>query len=187
MTSAGIRLFYKTNVPAMEGLKPGVLLEAGFDEVSPNRAKDISSWIYDHAVAKKVDVIDNRAKGVACYDARYTFVEKLQTISTKFRQQQASGESPVAFMRHYYDIYSLLQRPEVQEFVGTEAYKEHKKNRFRGGDNPNIAENQAFILSDHKTRATYAKAYAENTALYFSEKPSFEQIFAKIGEWVSRL
>src|SRR6266540_1838962 len=29
--SAGIRLFYKTSVKAMEGLKPGVLLEAGFD------------------------------------------------------------------------------------------------------------------------------------------------------------
>lgn len=43
MTSAGIRLFYKTTPPAMEGLRPGVLLEAGFDEVSPNSAQDISS------------------------------------------------------------------------------------------------------------------------------------------------
>lgn len=87
MTSAGIRLFYKTTVPAMKGLRPGVLLEAGFDQVSPNTALDISSWLYDRAAARKIEVIDNRARGVICYDTRYTFVEKFQTISTRFRQR----------------------------------------------------------------------------------------------------
>ena len=66
MTSAGIRLTYKTSTEGMEGLRPGVLLEAGFDEVSPNSAKDISSWVYDHAVAKKVSIIDNRMMGTRC-------------------------------------------------------------------------------------------------------------------------
>ena len=187
MTSAGIRLFYKTTTPAMEGLRPGVLLEVGFDEVSPNSAKDISSWVYDYAVAKKVEVIDNRAKGVACYDPRYTFVEKLQTISTKFRRQQQTDESPVDFMRHYYDVYNLLQRSDVQAFIGTTEYLAHKQKRFRGGDNPNIAQNEAFILSDPKTREMYANAYNASTALYFGDKPTFEQILAKIGEWTARL
>ena len=144
--SGGIRLFYETHTPAVEGLKPGVLLEAGFDDVTPNEPKDISSWTYDNA-AGKVSIADNRAKAVSCYDARYTFVEKLQTISTKFRVQQEKEEFPVNFMRHYYDVYSLLQQPDVQAFVGTEAYRAHKAKRFRQGDNPNIAENQAFLLS----------------------------------------
>ena len=47
LRSAGIRLSYKTHVPAMKGLKEGVLLELGFDDVAPNEAKDISSWLYD--------------------------------------------------------------------------------------------------------------------------------------------
>jgi hypothetical protein len=64
---------------------------------------------------RKVDIIDTRAKGVACYDPRYTFVEKLQTISTKFRRQQEKGTSPVDFMRHYYDVYELLERPEISD------------------------------------------------------------------------
>jgi Nucleotidyl transferase AbiEii toxin, Type IV TA system len=110
--SAGIRLFYKPASKAMAGLRAGVLLEVGFDDVTPNATKDISSWLYDYA-AGKVPIIDNRAKGVACYDPGYTFVEKLQTVSTKFRQQQSSKEFPLNFMRHYYDIYSLLRRPEV--------------------------------------------------------------------------
>ena len=182
----GIRLFYKTAAKTMDGLKPGVLLEVGFDDVTPNTAKNISSWLYDYA-AGKVPTIDNRAKGVACYDPGYTFVEKLQTVSTKFRLQQASKEFPINFMRHYYDIYSLLRHPDVQAFIGTEAYRAHKAKRFRQGDNPNIAENEAFILSDPATRESYAKAYAESTALYYGAKPTFEEILAEIGDWAERL
>jgi hypothetical protein len=184
--SGGIRLFYKSFNKPITGLKDGILLEAGFDDVTPNIATDISSWAYDDAVGK-VDIIDNRAKAVACYDPGYTLVEKLQTISTKFRRQQETGEFPANFMRHYYDIYSLLKRPEVQAFIGTDAYKRHKANRFPNADNPSIAENQAFILGDPTTRATYEGAYAQTSALYYKTKPTFEQILEAIGRWATRL
>src|ERR1700692_2673977 len=49
LMSAGIRLFYKTHTKALDGLKPGVLLELGFDDVTPNSKKHISSWLYDYA------------------------------------------------------------------------------------------------------------------------------------------
>ena len=90
-------------------------------------------------------------------------------------------------MRHYYDVYGLLQRPEVQAFIGTDAYNAHKAKRFRGGDNPNIAQNEAFILSDPKARETYAKAYGDTTALYFGDKPTFDQILKEIGAHIDRL
>jgi len=160
--------------------------EAGFDDVTPNTAKDISSWLYDYA-ADKVDIVDNRAKGVPCYDPGYTFVEKLQTVSTKFRQQRKVGDSPISFMRHYYDVYCLLGRADVQAFIGTSAYNAHKDDRFRGGDNQNIAENGAFTLSDPETRKLYTKAFADSTALYYGKKPTFEEVLARIGEWIDRL
>jgi hypothetical protein len=174
--SAGIRLRYPTKVPALKGVREGVVLEAGFDTVAPNAP-----------VAQGVDIIDNRAKGVPCYDPRYTFVEKLQTISTRFRQQQLSKSSPVDFMRHYYDACNLLRRPDVQAFIGTEAYKAHKQKRFRPGDNPDITRNQAFVLADPATREIYAKAYAESAALYFGKKPTFDEIVEEIGKWADRL
>jgi hypothetical protein len=186
LMSAGIWLFYKTYTKGLAGLRSGVLLELGFDDVTPNAKKDISSWLYDYA-SGKVEVIDNRAKGVACYDPGYTFAEKLQTVSTKFRKQQLKQDSPIDFMRHYYDVHGLLQRPEVQAFIGTDAYKAHKTKRFRSGDNPNIAENQAFILTDPETRKAYAKAFTESSALYYGDTPSFEQILAEIGIWIDRL
>lgn len=184
--SAGIKLTYPTAVEAMAGLRDGVLLEVGFDTVAPNEPKDISSWLYDYA-ADKVEIIDNRAKAVPCYDPRYTFVEKLQTASTKFRHQQADATDPVAFMRHYYDIYELLQCDDVQEFIGTQPYVKHKDDRFPNADNQNIAENQAFILKDAETRAQYADAYERSSALYYEGKPSFEEILAEVGKWIEEL
>jgi hypothetical protein len=184
--SGGIRLFYDPINPLAEGLKDGVLLEAGFDDVSPNEPKDISSWAYDHAV-DKVEITDNRAKLVACYDPRHTFVEKLQTISTKYRRQQAEQEFPVNFMRHYYDVYSLLGRADVQAFIGTEPYKSHKAKRFRRGDTPDITQNQAFILSDPATRQTYTAAFEQTSALYYGSKPTFAQILEKLVEWAARM
>ena len=147
--SAGIRLLYETTTDTWFRVsREGVLLEVGFDDVTPNTPKDISSWAYDYA-ADSVEIIDNRAKRRSRATIHATpSSRKLQTVSTKFRQQQEDDELPIDFMRHYYDVYSLLQRPEVQAFIGTDAYKAHKAKRFRQGDNPNIAANQAFILTD---------------------------------------
>lgn len=185
--SAGIRLRYPTKVPALKGLREGIVLEAGFDTVAPNEPKDISSWVYDHALAQGADIIDNRAKGVPCYDLRYTFVEKLQTISTRFRQQQLKGSSPVEFMRHYYDAYNLLRLPDVQAFIGTEAYKAHKQKRFRRDDNHDIARNPAFILADPATRKLYGEAYETSKTLYFGKKPAFDEILTEFGKRAARL
>ena len=90
-------------------------------------------------------------------------------------------------MRHYYDVYGLLHRPEVQAFIGTEEYKAHKAKRFRSGDNPNIAQNEAFILSDPETRRTYERGYLAGSALYYGGKPTFDQILDEIDNWIDRL
>ena len=177
----GIRLRYASHLPSLAGLKDGILLEVGFDDVTPNTPRTISSWAYDFA-AEKVEIIDNRAVDVACYHSGYTFVEKLQTISTKFRQQQESGDFPVNFMRHYYDVYKLLQEPEVLTFICTDEYALHKKKRFRGGDNPNLAENEAFLLSDPEIYALYQQAYSASRTLYYKDQPPFDRLMSALRD-----
>jgi hypothetical protein len=90
-------------------------------------------------------------------------------------------------MRHYYDAYCLLKRLEVQAFIGTDAYKEHKQNHFPKADNQNIAENEAFLLSDAKTRTTYEAAYARGSALYYKGRPTFGQILTEIKASIKKL
>jgi predicted nucleotidyltransferase component of viral defense system len=128
--SGGIRLHYESIMETIEGVKEGILLEVGFDTVTPNNPLTISSWAYEKAIQQKVDIIDNRAVDIACYHIGYTFVEKLQTIATKFRQEQEDKEERQNLMRQYYDVYSLLQDNTVKAFIGTEEYQKHKEARF---------------------------------------------------------
>lgn len=185
--SGGIRLYYNSAFGSVPDLKDGILLEVGFDDVAPNTPCLISSWAYDYAVDKGVAVLDNRALDVLCYHPGYTLVEKLQTISTKFRQQQESGQFPINFMRHYYDVYCLLNVPSVQEFIGTPEYHAHKERRFRGKDNPVIHENEAFSLTDPAVRMRYAEAYAKTPRLYYNGQPNFDVLIKRIGEWAQVL
>ncbi len=181
--SGGIRLSYETHIGSLAGLKDGILLEVGFDTVSPNTPLTISSWAYDRAAAD-IDITDNRAIDVACYHPGYTFVEKLQTISTKYRRQQEDGDFPANFMRHYYDVYRLLEVPAVREFIGTDDYTAHKKKRFRGADNPVLSENEAFLLNDLDIRGLYADAYEQSGSLYYKSQPPFEAIMEALAEAV---
>jgi Nucleotidyl transferase AbiEii toxin, Type IV TA system len=180
--SAGIRLKHDNAVTPIPDLRDGVLLEAGFATVTPNEPKDITSWAYEHA-AVRVDIIDNRAKAVRCYNPGYTLVEKLQTIATKYRKQQESGKSPVDFMRHYYDVYCLLKQPSVQLFVGTAAYKQHKIDHFPAVDDKNIRTNPAISIPDAATRKLYTDAYEAGKALYYKGKPTFGEILATLKVW----
>ena len=105
----------------------------------------------------KVEIIDNRAKAVACYDPGYTLVEKLQTISTKYRKQQEDGTIPVDFMRHYYDVYSLLRQPSVQAFVGTPPYRQHKDDHFPQADNKNQHQRRLSTAGQENARTLRAR------------------------------
>lgn len=184
--SGGIRLHYATEFETLSGIKEGILLEVGFDDVVPNMPTEISSWAYDYALGK-VNIVDNRAKEVACYHPGYTLVEKLQTISTKYRQQQQNGSFPINFMRHYYDLYCLLQTPSVQTFINTPDYQSHKQKRFRTGDNPVIVENEAFSLTEPATRQLYEQAYIDTSSLYYLDQPTFGKILQTIAQFANTL
>ena len=56
-------------------------------------------------------------------------------------------------MRHYYDIYYLLENELVWEFIKIDEYPARKDKRFLRADNQVIAENEAFLLSNSKVRA----------------------------------
>jgi len=187
MRSAGISGEYKSYFSKIDSLKDSTVLELGFDQTTPNVRCDISSWALDKALSLGFDVTENRARNVKCYRPEYTLVEKLQTISTKFRLQQEKKSMPVNFLRHYYDVSQLLSHQQVIDFLGTEDYQKHKNTRFRIGDEKDISKNEAFLLSDKETRDLYQKEFHNKSAIYFGEQPSFDEILQKIGRFVCML
>lgn len=169
-------------------IKKEILLEIGFDQVDPFTPKDISSWAYDFAKIANLEVKDNRAIGVRCYNPEYTFVEKLSAISKKFRQYQETGARDRNFMRHYYDIFMLLKRPDVQKFLGTEKYLEHKTKRFGAKDEFDLTKNEAFIISDKETLDFFTKEHNTNESLHYDQKfPSFDEILQGIGKFLPKM
>ncbi|WP_363356363.1 nucleotidyl transferase AbiEii/AbiGii toxin family protein [Hydrogenophaga sp.] len=182
LRSAGIRVVYVPRTAALAGVKDGILLELGFDDTAPNRPVTISSWAWDTARDRGVSVFDNRAAGVLCYAPTHTFVEKLQTISTKYRRLGESQAFPGNFLRHYYDVYCLLGLEEVQDFMREPAYRVRKGQRFRAGDEQVIARNPAFVLADPAQRQRFAQEYRKTAALYFQGQPPFESLLERIQQ-----
>jgi predicted nucleotidyltransferase component of viral defense system len=187
MRSAGIRLSYSPRAATLTGVKDGILLELGFDDTAPNRPVTISSWALDFALARGIQVFDNRAVGVPCYAPTHTFVEKLQTISTKYRRLAEAKEFPANFLRHYYDVYCLLDLQEVQEFMQTPAYQERKQQRFRSADELVISRNPAFTLNDLAQRELFAREYKKSSALYYQGQPDFDQLLARINKYLNEM
>jgi predicted nucleotidyltransferase component of viral defense system len=182
LRSAGIRLQYQSIQPVLEGVKDGVLLELGFDDTTPNVPLTISSWAWGTANDSDIKIIDNRAKEVRCYAATHTFVEKLQTISTKYRRLGESEIFPTNFLRHYYDVYCLLSMEEVQDFIRNPAYQERKIQRFRSDDEIVIAQNPAFVLERENERQLFEKEFRKTKALYYQGQPDFQDILEKIHD-----
>jgi len=189
--SGGIRLYYESYTPTLEGLKDGILLEAGFDTVTPNSPIDISSWIWEHLISIGVHInyINNKATGVQCYHPGYTLVEKLQTIVRKYRNRDNPGASDDKnFMRQYYDVYCLLGNSDITAFIGTPEYIAHKAARIKGADNliP-LREHPALLLSDSEIRESFQNRYESTSKLYYNGQPEFKDILARIQLHLNRL
>ena len=188
--SGGIRLHYNSQFASSPGLKDGILLEVGFDRTAPNQPCPISSWAYDRAAGTaNVVVCDNRALGVPCYEPKYTFVEKLQAVVRKFRHYKEGKDGanlPANFIRHYYDLYQLIDRSDVQAFIGTTDYVQFKEERF-GGDDIKISNSDALKLTHPDDRVIFEKEYDRSASLYFKGRPSLEQILIRLGEDLDRL
>ena len=186
--SGGIRLHYNNVVDKVTNLKEGILLEAGFDTVAPNTAITISSWAYERAKLSGVKILDNQATDISCYRPEYTLVEKLQTIATKFRQEQEGKSERPNFMRQYYDVYCLLGDEDVLKFIGTAAYLAHKEKRFPSADYAiPILENEAFLLNDPIIREDFKKRYKETSGLYYQGQPEFDLLIDRIKKHIKAL
>jgi hypothetical protein len=184
--NAGLRLRYSSHFGSVKGLKDGILLEAGFDQTSPNRLVTISSWAFNFAHLKNLSPKDNRARDIVCYNPEYTFVEKLQTVVKKFGQYKTTGTLSSNFLRHYYDIYQLLELPEVKRFIGTPEYLAHKAKRFKSLSQ-NIQESGAFEISDRNHLAQLEAEYVKTAPLYYRGQVPFGDILSRIQKEVARL
>ncbi len=84
--------------------------------------------------------------------------------------------------------FCLLQNEQVQAFIGTIEYHEHKKRRFPAVDlQYPLAENDALLMADEARRMLYKKEYERRAALYYQGQPPFDEVMAVIQKNLIRL
>lgn len=185
--NGGISLKYDPYFDPLPGLKPEVLLEAGFAKTAPNEPRDFSSWALDKALAAGLRVTDNRAPAVKCFNPEYTFVDKLQTICRRFRQHRDRNHEerdlPRQFLRHYYDLFMLLGVERVQAFIGTEAYAAYKTEKIKGADAAEFASRTPFTLKDLKIFALFDKEFDSMNTLLLGPGPKFKEVVNRLREY----
>ena len=190
--NGGIGLKYESFfMPGPEiGLKPEVLLEAGFARTAPNEPRDFSSWALDKALDAGLEVADNRAMGIRCFNPEYTFVDKLQTICRRFRQwrdrNDPQKDRPRQFSRHYYDLYMLLAVDRVKQFIGTPAYETYKAEKIKGADAQEFAARSAFTLPDAGAYGLFEKEFKTLSSLLLAPGPSFREVVERLREYSPR-
>lgn len=184
--NSGIGLKYPSHFEPLAGLRQEVLLEAGFARTVPNEPRDFTSWALDKALEVKLAVADNRARAVKCFNPEYTFVDKLQTISRRFRQHRdrndPKADRPREFLRHYFDLYKLLEVERVRKFIGTPEYEAYKTEKFRGADAQEFAAKAAFTLPEEKTYRLFEEEFSVMNTLLLSPGPTFKELIARLRE-----
>jgi hypothetical protein len=184
--NGGIRLTYHSHFSSIAGLSAGVLLEVGFDKTAPNEPKDFTSWAMQKAFEVKMKIYDNRAPDVKCFNPEYTFIDKLQTVCRRFRlykeRMDSTKDRPREFLRHYYDLYKLLELNRVTNFIGTEDYKNYKNQKLAPNDLRFFNSRDPFTLADQETYQHFEKEYLQLRKLFWSEPPVFQQIIQEIAE-----
>lgn len=94
----------------------------------------------------------------------------------------STGAVATNYIRQYYDVYCLLGDKRVIDFIGTEAYLEHKKKRFPKEDlEIPIRENEAFLLHDPALRANFRQRYEMTRALYYKGQPPFDSLLERMA------
>jgi hypothetical protein len=184
--NGGISLRYESRFPSLPELKKEVLLEVGFDRTVPNEPRDFDSWALERARGAGREVIDNRARGVHCFNPEYSFVDKIQTICRRFRQHRDRRDplrdKPRHFLRHYYDLYMLLGIERVRAFVGTAEYMAYKGQKLKTGDAGEFTRGEAFSLDDPGRFALFRDEFEFTSLTLSPPKPSFEDVLGRIRE-----
>lgn len=179
--NAGISLDYPSCFSPIDGLRSGVLLEVGFDTTAPNEPKDFTSWAYQRAAKTSLDVIDNRALAIKCFSPEYTFVDKLQTISKRYRLFKERNDAPRKFLRHYYDLYMLLELDRVMGFIGSTEYNTYKDMKLKTKDLETFKSRAPFHIDDPVIYQLFEKEYQAVKALFwFQPGPKFKDVIGRI-------
>ena len=122
---------------------------------------------------------------------RRTFVEKMFAIHAKVEEFKKEGKEIGGYARHYYDLFCLVERPEVLAMLRSEEYAaikadydrvslEHFEKSYVPPPEISFAMSDALFPAGD-LRAAIAKVFAEQCRLLcFGPSPTWDEVQARL-------
>jgi hypothetical protein len=177
------------------------MLEAGIQSgTEPWEERRLTSILAEFLDLREISVstVDRAAFPMRLLHFRRTFVEKLFTIHDKMeRRVLQDGLELGSFARHYYDLYHLLQTPEVQALLSSEEYavitadyQRLTRMYFPSQVLPRAMclRDSVALFPDNKVAAALGRSYDDQCRrLCYGEFPRFTDILSAFEEWRKHL
>lgn len=184
------QIVYQPIFPTVEGILPSIRLEMGPRGTTSNCVdRPISSFVLEFLVDSGQDASvahDLVGVNITCLEIEVTFVQKLLTAYSTY-------EKRLNKVRHYYDLYKLVQVPEIKTFAGTERYHkvlreeiESSSEEFPESSVPSMhfANASAFFPDSDGLRYLERSHQGERELYYAGQQPRFGEILTRCQEFL---
>jgi hypothetical protein len=117
-------------------IAPLILLEMGTRSGNyPVQTIELGSYLVEflQSVGENLGTEDESTFPMLLLDFRRTMIEKLFAIHGRVEQYIRDAEPLGKYTRHYYDLYCLLQKPEVLALIESDEYQKIKLDCDRVG------------------------------------------------------
>lgn len=166
----------------------------------PFQRLNIKSFVFDFLMQtgneKYIDEYDLQPFEVNVLDKKQTLLEKLVSL-IRFSFENNSVESVSKKIRHFYDIYFLLNDPECAEFAASDMFKkqfddilQHDRQMFDepfGWQNKSVAESPLISAFEYVWKQLKVKYQTELSALAYRTIPDEENVAKGFAELIKRI
>lgn len=181
---------YPQEISGVATISDRLFLEVGTRSGTyPVETVSLSSYLAEFLgeIGNSLNAEDESSFPMVLLHFRRTFVEKLFAIHAKVRQYQREEVSLGSATRHYYDLFSLAQTPEVQQMLGSGEYSDIKQDCDRLSqkafkqeyDPPEnlVFSNSIALFPIGELRQAIAKEYQQQCQnLCYGNYPRWEEI-----------
>lgn len=185
--------YEKMNNASLGSLLPYIKLEMGYrGGQTPNSIQPITSYLAQELLqaGETENFLDLKPFNIKVLSPERTFVEKLFALHAAYENNEIEKR-----VRHYYDVYCLLNLNSVKEFIGTIEYSELKsdvykfsEDNFKDSPLPDINSLPSCgFLNPTDEALDKIKIAHESSDLIFSERPSINEIFRRLNSIKSNL
>ena len=171
-----------------------IILELNsFAHPHPFEAKEINTYIFDFLLKKAPSMIkdyDLEPFNINVLNYKRTFCEKISAVARASHESDNDYTQLKEKIRHFYDIYFLMNEKEINTFLNSNNFKEmiqkvrlDDKNQFKQSDWATILLSSTKIFTDTSNVLDKLNYYYINNfqdLVYSQTLPNINEIKAKI-------